>query len=191
MASELLWRVSIAGEFVHLACAVTIALILYVLLAPVSKNLALLAAFFNLVSIAIESVSRGSLFAVLLLLGRADYLKAFDPHQLYALAYLCLRLYDYGFGVSLVFFACNLLIWGYLLFRSGYFPKFLGVLLTIAALCYLINSFADFVAPAFAKMIYPAILVPAGLSELILCLWLIVMGVNVPKWREKTSRLAS
>jgi hypothetical protein len=184
MGSELLFRISVAVEEIWLLCAVAVALILYVLLRPVSKDLALLAAFFNLVSIAVEGVTAVCLFAVLFFYGGAGYLKAFEPNQLHALAYLSLKVYDYGFAVSLVFFGCCLFLYGYLIFRSGYFPKTLGVLLMIGSLSYLTNSFALFVAPTYAAVIFP-ILVLALIGETSLCLWLIVKGVDVPKWETQ------
>lgn len=187
MASQLLWRIGVAGELIMLVCAVALALIFYVLLKPVSRNLALLAAFFNLVSIALEGANKLNLFAALFLLGRADYLKAFEPHQLHALAYLSLKSYGYGFGISLVFFGCVCLVLGYLIFRSGYLPKILGVLMQIAGLSYLTNSFTLFLAPTYAAMMFPGILVPAFIAETSLCLWLIVKGVNVPKWKKQVS----
>src|SRR5260370_29790095 len=85
MASESLWRISIAGDLILLVCAVALTLILYVLLRPVNKNLALLAVFFNLVEFPIEAVSKLYLFAALFLSGNRDYLKAFEPHTLPAL----------------------------------------------------------------------------------------------------------
>ncbi|HTG27016.1 MAG TPA: DUF4386 domain-containing protein [Methylomirabilota bacterium] len=118
---------------------------------PVSRNLALLAAFFNLVEVAIDGANKLNLFAALFLSGGADYLKAFEPHQLHALAYLSLKLFDYGFGISLVFFSFVCLIFGYLLFRSGCFPKTLGVLMTIAGLSYLTNSFTLILAPTHTQ----------------------------------------
>jgi hypothetical protein len=181
MAAELPFRVSIAIEQSYLACAVAITVILYLLLRPVSKSLSLLAAFFNLVSIGIEAVSGVSLFAVTFFYGSASYLKAFEPNQLYALAYLCLKSYDYGFGISLVFFGCCLFFYGYLIFNSGYLPKMIGVLLIVASLSYLINSTVVFIVPAFAGAIFP-ILVLAFVGELSLCLWLIAKGVDVQKW---------
>ena len=186
MASGLLFRVSVAVEQIWLVCAVAVTLILYVLLRPVSKTLALLAAFFNLVSIAVEGVATVTLFAALFFYGGSGYLKAFEPNQLHALAYLSLKLYDYGFAISLVFFGCCLSLYGYLIFRSGYFPKTLGVLLIVASLSYLANSFVLFLAPTYAAMIFP-ILVLAFTGETSLCLWLIVKGVNVPKWQHQAS----
>ena len=191
MASESLFRIGVAAELGMLVCAVALALILYVLLGPVSKNLALLATLFNMVSIAIEGATRVSLFAALFPLGGAGYLKAFDPQQLQALAYLPLKFYDYGFATSLVFFGCGLFLYGYLIFRSDFFPKFLGAFLILGAVLYLFNSFAVFVAPEFENIIFPAIVLPAGLAELSFCLWLIIVGVNVPNWERKANRVAS
>src|ERR1700675_1521211 len=186
VASESLWRISIAGELILLVCAVALTLILYVLLRPVSKNLALLWVFFNIVEFPIEAASKLCLFAALFLSGNADYLKAFEPHQLHALVNISLKLHDYGFGIALVFFGFSFLVYGYLLFRSGYFPKTLGILMAIAGLSYLTNSFTLILAPAFAGTISP-LLVLALIGELSLCLWLIVKGVNVQRWKEQAS----
>ena len=184
---ESLWRFGIAAELFMLTCAVTLAWILFVLLRPVSRDLALLATFFNLVSIALEAAIQLNLLAALFPLGNAGYLRAFAPEQLYAMTSLSVKLHSYGFGVSLIFFGCVCLVWGVLIFRSGYLPKALGVLMQIAGLCYLTNSFALLLAPNFANRIFPAILVPAFVGEASLCLWLLVKGVNVPKWEEKAN----
>jgi hypothetical protein len=184
-ASESLWRLGFAATLVMLACAVALALIFYVLLRPVNKDLALLAAFFNLVSIAIEGLNDLHHLTALLVLGRAEYLRAFEPYQLQALAMLSIRLFEYGYGISLVFFGFESLVRGYLVSKSGYFPKILGVLVVVSGLSYLINSFALFLSPALARLISPGILVPAGVPELIFALWLIVMGVNLRKWEAR------
>ena len=184
MASEALWRISIAGELILLVCAVTLTMILYILLRPVNKNLALLAMLLNMVEHPIEAVSKLFLFAALFLSGNADYLKTFEPQQLHALANISLKLHDYGFGIDLIFFGFTCLINGYLLFRSNYFPRTLGVLMVIAGLSYLTNSFTLILAPAYAETIFP-VLVLALIGELSLCLWLIVKGVNVPKWKKR------
>src|ERR1700687_3315523 len=190
MASESLWRISIAGDLILLACSVALTLILYALLRPVNKYLALLAVFFNIVEFPIEAVSKLCLFAALFLSGNADYLKAFEPHQLPALVKISLKLHDYGFGIDLVFFGCACLVYGYLLFRSGYFPRTLGVLMAIAGLSYLTNSFTLVLAPKYAGTIFP-ILVLALIGELSLCLWLLVFGVNEQRWKEQASVAAA
>ena len=184
---ESLWRLSIAAEFFLLICAITLLAILFVLLRPISRHLALLAVFFNLVSIAVEAAITLNLVAALFPLGDAAYLKAFAPEQLYAMAMLAIRSQSYGFGVALIFFGCFCLIAGHLIFRSGYLPKTIGILMQIAGLSYLTNSFALVLAPALANRLFPAILIPAFVGEASPCLWLIVKGVNVSKWQEQVS----
>ena len=187
MSHESLWRFHIAAELFLLICAVALLLILYALLRPVSRDLALLAVFINLVSIGIEAATTMYLLQALFPLGNAGYLKAFTREQLYAMASLSLKSHGYGFSVSLLFFGCFCLIVGYLIFRSGYLPKTIGVLMQIAGLSYLTNSFALILAPAFANRLFPAILLPAFVGEASLCLWLLVKGVNVPKWQKQVS----
>jgi hypothetical protein len=184
-SQELLWRLHIAGELFLLMCAVSLLFILFVLLRPVSRDLALLAVFFNLVSIGLEAAITLYLLEALSTLGNARYLNAFSPEQLYGLARLSLRAHSNGFGVSLIFFGCFCLVVGYLIFRSGYLPRAIGVLMQIAGLSYLANSFALVLSPTVANRLFPAILVPAFIGEASLALWLLVKGVNVPKWKAK------
>jgi hypothetical protein len=191
MSHESLWRFHIAAELFLLICAITLLLILYVLLKPVSRDLMLLAVFFNLVAIIIEAATTMRLLEALFPLGNAGYLKAFTPEQLYAMATLSLRSHGYGFGVSLLFFGCFCLIVGYLIFKSGYLPKTIGVLMQIAGVCYLTNSFALILSPAVANRLFPAILVPAFIGEASLCLWLLVKGANVERWEERARISAS
>ena len=156
-------------------CDVLLILVFYVLLRPVNKNLALLAVLFNLIQTAVLLANKLNVLMPLVLLGNADYLKAFESNQLYPLTYLFIKVHDYGFGFGLIFFGFACLIYAYLLFRSGYFPRTLGVLMMIAGLSYLTNSFTLILAPAYAGTIFP-ILVLALIGELSLCLWLMVKG---------------
>ncbi|HET7151259.1 MAG TPA: DUF4386 domain-containing protein [Candidatus Acidoferrum sp.] len=186
VASESLWRFHIAAELFLLICAIALLMILYVLLRPVSRELTLLAVFFNLVSIGLEAATTMYLIVTLFPLGNAGYLKAFSPEQLYAMASLALKSHGYGFGVSLLFFGCFCVVIGRVIFRSGFLPKAIGVLMQIAGLCYLTDSFALVLSPAFANRLFPAILVPSFVGEASLCLWLLVKGVNVQRWTEQT-----
>ncbi len=186
---EPLWRFGIAAEFILLSCAIALTLIFFVLLRPVSRDVAYLAVFFNLVSIAVEAAAALNLVAALFPLGNAGYLKAFAPEQLYAMASLAVKAHGYGFGVALIFFGFECLILGYLIFKSGFLPKTIGVLMQIAGWCYLINSFALILAPALANRLFPAILLPAFVGEASLCLWLLVKGVDVERWKEAAARL--
>ena len=185
MASEFLWRASVASELFMLACAVPLALIFYLLLRPVNRDLALLAAFFNLVSIALEASNKLRLMDALVPLANADYLRVLAVEQLHMLAYLSIRSHAYGFGVALIFFGCVCLIVGYLIAGSGYLPSLLGVLMQIAGLCYLTNSFALILSPPFAARLFPEILLPAFVAEASLCVWLLTKGVNVSAWNAR------
>jgi hypothetical protein len=187
MASSFLFRTGIAGDLLMHVSDVPMILIFYVLLKPVSKDLSLLAALFNLVQTAVLVANKLTLVAVVVFLGNANSLKAFDPGQLQALANVCLALHEYGFSIGLVFFGFACLVVGYLMFKSGYFPKALGTLQFIAGLCYLANSFALILSPALAAKMFPAILLPAIIGELSTCLWLIVKGVNLAKWDERSN----
>jgi Domain of unknown function (DUF4386) len=187
MASQSLWRMGIAGDLIMHVCDVPLALIFYVLLRPVSKNLALLAVLFNLIQTAVMVANEIVLLLPLFLLGGAKYLQSVDPHQLQALAYVSLKLNDYGFGVGLIFFGFECITLGYLIFRSGYLPRILGVLMPLAGLCYLTNSFALLLAPELATKLFPGIMLPSFIAETSFCLWLLVKGVNVPRWQEAAS----
>ena len=185
MASESLWRFHIAAELLLLICAVVLLMILFVLLKPVSRELMLLATFFNLVSIGLEAATAMYLVVALFPLGNAAYLEAFSSGQLYAMASLALKSHGYGFGVSLLFFGCFCMVIGRVIFRSGFLPKVIGALMQIAGLCYLTNSFALILSPALANRLFPSILLPAFVGEASLCLWLLVKGVNVQRWMEQ------
>ena len=191
MSCQLLWRAGIAGDLLMHVCDVPLVLIFYLLLKPVNKNLALLALLFVLIQTAVLIATKLNLFVPLFLMSNADYLKAFEPQQLQALSYIAIRLDGYGFGIGLIFFGCACLVIGYLITRSGYLPRLIGVLMQIGGLCYLINSFALILAPEVADILFPAIMLPSFIAELSFCMWLIVKGVNIPRWNEKQIQLVN
>ena len=190
MTSELRWRIGIAGDLLMHVCDIPLMLIYYILLKPVNRHLALLAILFNVVQSAVLVATKMNLFMPLFLLGGASYFNAFEPAQLQALSYLSLKMDGYGFGVGLIFFGFECLVLGYLIFRSGFLPRFLGVFMGIVGACYLVNSFALTLSPAFAGAIFPAILVPCFIGESSLCLWLIVKGVDPKRWNERAALAA-
>ena len=183
-AFDSLFRLGFAVYLVEAVCDIALALIFYVLLRPVHKYLALLAAFFGLVSTALFGVAELFYFAASLILGGAAYLKTFSPDQLNSLALLSLKLYGRAGGIFMVFYGIASLLRGYLIFRSGYLPKFLGVLLALAGLGFVTNNFALVLAPAYASSI---LLLPMFLAAVSLTVWFLVKGVDVPKWEEKAS----
>jgi hypothetical protein len=184
LASSGLWHLSVAGDLIVVLCAVPLLWIEYLLLRPVSKQLILLAVLFNLVSLAAEAISKLFLLVVMPTLGSTEYLRAFEPQQLQILA---LRSHDIAFNIALVLFGFTCLVNGYLIFRSGYLPKLIGILMQIAGLSYLTACIAALFAPNFADLITPAVLIPPLIGESSFCLWLLVKGVNIAKWKEQVS----
>jgi hypothetical protein len=187
-AHELLYRLGLVAHIIVLACNIPLALIFYELFKVVNRRLALLVVFFTLVATAVEGANLLNQFAPLTLLGGGHYLSVFTPQQLQALEYLPLDSQAMSYNIQQVFFAGYLLAAGYLVFRSTFLPRVIGVLLAIGALCYLIYSFASFLAPGFAALLVPYIQVPSGVAELSLCLWLLVLGVNVSRWEKQASQ---
>lgn len=182
---ERLWRLGVAGEVVLLMCATALAMVFYVLLRPVSRDLALLAAFFNLMCIAIEAAAAGSLAAALFPLSGASYLSALAPEQIQAMAMLAIRSHTVGFGIALIFFGVACVLLGYLIYRSSYMPKIIGALMALAGICYLVNSFALLLSPPFANRLFPLILLPSLVAELSFALWLLLKGVNAQEWDRR------
>jgi hypothetical protein len=181
--SRYLWRAGIAGDLLMHVCDVGLMLVFYVLLRPVNRNLARLAILFNLVQTSVLVANKLNLVVPLFLLGDAAYLKTFTPEQLQALSYVAIRTHDYGFAFGLIFFGVECVIVGYLIVRSLYLPRTLGVMMQIAGACYVVNSFAVLVYPPIGTKLFPFILLPPFVAELSLALWLLVRGVDVRKWQ--------
>jgi hypothetical protein len=183
-AMNSLFRWGFASYLVEGVCDVALAFVFYVLLRPVRKDLALLAAFFGLISTALFGVAEFFYLAPSLILGGAPYLKTFSPDQLNTLALLSLKLYGYCGGIFMVFYGIASIIRGYLIFRSGYLPKALGVLLALAGLGFITRNFALVLAPAYASDLF---LLPMFLAMASLTVWFLVKGIDVPKWEAKAA----
>ena len=186
-AHEGLWRLGIAGDLLMHVADLPLLVIFYVLMRPVNRDLALLVVLFDAVQSAVLVASKMNLLTPLFALGDAAYLEAFAPDQLQALAYLSMRMDANGFGFGLIFFGCGCLVFGWLIRRSGYLPRILGALIQLAGACYLVNSFALILAPALAGKLFPAIMLPPFLAETSLALWLLIKGVDVPRWNARAA----
>ena len=186
LAHEPLYRFGLAADLIMIACYIVVTLLFYGLFKPVGRSLSLLAAFFSLVGIAVLAVNSLNHLAPLVFLGGADYLSAFETNQLQALSLTSLRMHARGYLISGVFFGIYMLLLGYLIFRSGFLPRILGVLMAIGGLSFLTNSFAIFLLPTLVARL-PDIGMLGGSAELALCLWLMAMGANAARWEEKAS----
>lgn len=181
ISSSLLWRIGILADLLMQVCDLPVMLVFYLFFRSVNKHLALLNLLFNLIQTAVLVANKLNLVIVMSLLGNGEYLKTIGPDQLHSLAYVYLNLHDYGFAIGLIFFGFVCLMEGYLIYKSTFLPKFIGILMGIAGICYLTNSFAGILAPKLASALFPTILMPCLIAELTLSLWLIVKGVNVEK----------
>lgn len=186
-AHELLYRSGLAVHMIILATNIPMGLILYDLFKVVNRRLALLSLFFTLVGTAVEGANLLNQFTPLMLLGGGHYLSAFTTEQLQALAYIPLDSPAISYNIQQVIYAGGLLVDGYLVFKSTFLPRTVGVLIAIAGLCYLTYSFATFLAPSFAAHLVPYIQFPSLVGEGSYCLWLLV-GVNVSRWEMQASR---
>jgi hypothetical protein len=176
-----LFRLGFASYLVEALCDVSLALIFYVLLRPVQRNLALLAAFFGLISTALYAVAELFYFAAAIVLGSAGVLKSFSPDQLQDFALLSLKMFGYGGGVFMVFYGVASGLRGYLIFRSGYLPRLIGVLLMLAGLGFIAKSFTLVLVPAYSSNV---LLLPMFLAGVSLTFWFLVKGVDVPTFRQ-------
>jgi len=181
LAAEFWFRFGFVSELLMLICDIGVTTLLYILLRDQNRNLSLLSTFFRLTSIIILCVIALSHYAVVFVLGGADYLKVFDPNQIDALALLSIKLHGAGYNISLLFFGVHLILLGYLIYQSKFFPRALGFLLLIGGICYITNSLIWFLFPTLVGMIYPAILIPCSVGELLFSLWLLIKGVRTIK----------
>jgi hypothetical protein len=181
-----LFRLGFAAEMMTNVIAVPVTLIMYRLLAPAGRFMALVGITLDLTQNTVNAVNAWTQFAPITLLGGSPDVAAIPPHELAALARLMLHWHDVGFGIGLTFFGFALLIEGALIFRSGYFPRWLGALYAMAGACYVINSYSSFLAPDLP--IFPYILLPSLVGEGAVCLWLIIFGVDETSWRAAAAK---
>lgn len=189
-ASKSLYALGGVAELIVYASDVAVALIFYDLLKPVSWSQALLAAFFRLAYAAIASANVINHFAPLLLMSDAAHSTAFNHDQIQTLTSTFVRLHTYGFDIALVFFGFHCVGAGYLIFRSKFFPRILGVFLVIGGFGYIVNISANFLPSTITAYLFPYILVPAGIAEVSLAFWLLIVGVNVQRWKERATGAA-
>jgi len=157
------------------------------LLKPVSRSLSLVGAFFGLAGVAIGGASWVIRLTPLLLLHGDAYLTAFTTSQLQAMSLAALKLQMQVFPIGMVFFGIQCISIGYLVARSIFLPCVLGVLLAVGGTCYVIVSFASFLAPSFGPHLVPFLMPIALIGEGLLGGWLLVKGVNVQRWNEQAS----
>ena len=181
MVSEWQFRIGITGDLVSAIFFLLAAWALYALLKPVNKNMALLFLLLNLGGVAVYSISLLNQFAAVLLLSGADYLKVFQADQLQALAMFFLNLHHNGYWIAQIFFGAWLFPLGYLVYKSGFLPKILGIVMMIHFVGWTTTSLLYFLyTPGFTAITY--VTYPLGfISEFGLTLWLLIKGAREQK----------
>jgi hypothetical protein len=180
-----LYQMGFAGDALLVAAYVAVVAYFHQMLRPVNRSVAAVAAFLGLMGCAVLAGSLVFQLAPLVVLGHAQYLSVFNVAELQAQAYLFLKLYNLGYGISLVFFGFFMLVSGYLIFRSTFLPRALGVMFSIGGLAAL-----TFLAPAFGAAHLSWILL-FDIGEALLPLWLLVKGVNAERWKEQARATAA
>lgn len=170
-------RVGFLSDLIHHACFLLLAWALYMLFRPVNQNLAALFVFCVVVTVAIQCINTLNVFTGMNLLIDADYLTGFNADQLHALRILYLDLHHNGVLIAQIFFGGWLLPLGYLVFKSGYVPRILGILLMVGCGGYLFDVFVSFLAPNYDVITYPGLAV-ATVAEFLFPVWLLVKGVK-------------
>lgn len=182
LAHQSMYILGYAGDVLVIATYVAVVALFYRIFKPVNRSVALIAAFMGLMGCAAQSVTCLFEIAPLSLLGGAPYLGVFNPEQLRAFAFLSLKLYSLAYGVALVFFGFFDFLTGYLIYRSWFLPRFLGVFMMLGI------AGVAFLAPPFATK-YFTYIISGAIGELLLTLWLLVKGVNEEKWNEQSAAL--
>lgn len=177
LASETLFRAGVLGDLVAFVCDVAVSILLYVLLRPAGKTLALVSTGFRLVYTAAVGANLVHHLNAVLLLKNLGPSSGFTPEQVQALALNAVDAHQNGYSIVLVFFAVHLVLLGVLLLRSSAFSGWLGVLMVLAGLAYAIDGVAMVLAPDVRAAISPFLVLPMSF-ELVLAVWMLIRGVR-------------
>lgn len=181
LAHEFLFRLSMVSAILAALVTVVTALFLYKVLKPVHKNYARLMVICTLIVAPISMLNELNHVAVLLLLNSPEIITIFTTSQLHTLMSVFLDVQGYGIQIVGIFFGLWLLPMGYLVFKSGYIPKIIGVFLVITCLGYLIDFLAFFLFPNFGVIISEY----TWLGEVMMVSWLLIKGINIEQWEKR------
>ena len=183
LTSDTLFRVGFASYLVEGLCDAALTAVFFVLLRPVDLGLTVAVVVFRILATAIFAFAEVFYFAPSLFLTNESYLKTFSSDQLNTLTLLSLNLYGVGGVMSIAFYGVASIGIGYLLFRSQYLPRWLGVVWVIGGACFVLRTFIFVLFPAIPGEILQA---PQILAILLLAIWLLAKGVDVGKWEAVT-----
>ena len=187
LANQFTYRLGFTVYLLEMAGQVATLVLFYQLLKPVSRTGAMLAAAFELIGCGIKIFSRLFYFAPLLVLaGGASYLSAFSREQLDSISLLLLKINDYGAAIALAFFGFSTLLQGWLIYRSGFLPRWLGVIAMIGGCGWL-----TFLSPPLGMRVFLYVALFAVLGVALTIGWLLTVGIDEVRWRERALQAAS
>lgn len=178
MASESMFRLGMMAETVIVLVEIVVSALLYVLFRSVSRPLSLAAALARFLQAAVQAVNLITAVPALLLLGGVGYVTVFAEEQLNALILLFADANAFMILIWGLIFGFHLLLLGVLVYRSGFLPRFLGILLIIGAVGYLVQSYGHILAPQYDELLATVVIVLSIPGELAFTLWLLWKGVN-------------
>jgi len=183
LAQPKLWALGFTIFLVEMAAQTAMTTLFYLLLKPASRTAALLSLVFGLVGCTIKTLARAFYYAPLLVLGGASYLSVFDTGQLQALSLLLIKINNQIAGIALVFFGISTFCQGYLIVKSTFLPRFLGIIAIVSGLGWLTWTY-----PALGSALFYPLIIVAMLGLLLTSGWLLVRGVDEQRWREQADR---
>lgn len=185
MASEAMFRLGMVAETLIVLIEIVVSAILYVLLRPVSRPLSLASALARFAQSVLQAVNLLTAVPALLLLGSAGYLAAFEPDQLNAFVLLFMDINAFVIIIWGLIFGFHLLLLGYLVYQSGFWPRILGILLVLGSLGYLAQSYGYLLTPQYNDLLATIVVMLSVPGELAFTVWLLWKGVNVEQWEER------
>ena len=190
-ASESLYRSGVVSYLIVFLSEIGTTILLYKLLTPVNKTLAMVMMTTRLMQAAVHAANLINFIFPLILLNGGDYLTSFAPDQINSLVLLFTDVHYYGVLVSEAFFAVSLFLLGYLVYKSELFPGILGIMLAIAGAGYVLDSFGIFLMPQHQALFANIMIAPAIIAELSFTLWLLIKGIRTPKLESRQTIAAA
>jgi hypothetical protein len=186
LANTSLYRLGFTIFMLEMIAQVGVSLLFYDLLKPVNRSLARASAVLGLTGSGIKTLARLFYYAPLILLGGASYLSAIPPEQLAALSLAFIRINNQGAAIAIIFFGFEGLLRGWLVYRSGFLPRFLGVLSMVSGLGWL-----TFLWPPLGSRAFIGVALFAIAGVIVTSGWLFIRGVDDVKWRERAALAAT
>jgi hypothetical protein len=181
-ANEFLFRIGFVSDLIMMIVYVLLSLALYKLFSEVNKNLSIIMVIFVMLGTSINMINLLNEFSALHMLSGTEYLSAFTDAQLQAKAMLSYDLYLHGYEIANIYFGLWLIPLGLLVYKSGFLPKALGILLIVGGSGLLMNVFVHFLFPSYL-IINAILLIPQIIAEILFMLWILIRGINESKVR--------